>query len=376
MDALHKLGILLLTAIVLVACGQSAPDADIAAIPTEVPPSLSQDPTAASTAETPTMAVPTPVYIVPSGMVDTAGLRGTIVVDGSSTVFPITEAAAIAFNEVAPDIRVQLGVSGTGGGFAKFCAGETDLSDASRPIKDEEAELCAENGIEFVEVPVAFDGISIVVHPENDWASCLTVPELQRLWEPDSAITNWSQVRAELPDRPIQLYAPGRDSGTFDYFTSAIVGEEGVSTDNFIGSEDDYLIAQDVVGDPNGLGFFGYAYYAELQDRLGIVAIDAGDGCVEPNETSIADGTYQPLSRPIFIYVRSDALDRPEVAAFIDFYLANAARFVNQVRYVPLPTRAYELAQRRIEQRIRGSVFDGGSQVGVSIEELLEIEDQ
>ncbi len=376
MDALHKLGILLLIATVLVACGQSAPDANTTAIPTEVPPSPSQDPTAASTAAAPTPAVPTPAYIIPSSVTDDADLSGTIVIDGSSTVFPITEAAAIAFNEYAPNIQVQLGVSGTGGGFAKFCVGDTVISDASRPIKADEAELCAENGIEFIEVPVAFDGISIVVHPQNDWASCMTVSELQQLWEPDSEIANWNQVRADFPDSPIQLYAPGRDSGTFDYFTSAIVGEEGVSTDNFTGSEDDYLIAQDVTGDPNGLGFFGYAYYAEFQDRLGIVAVDAGNGCIEPSEDSIADGTYQPLSRPIFIYVRSDALDRPEVAAFVDFYLANAASFVTQVRYVPLPARAYELAQSRIEQRILGSVFDGGSQVGVSIEELLEIEDQ
>jgi phosphate transport system substrate-binding protein len=376
MDALHKLGILLLIAAVLVACGQSAPDADTTTTPTEVPPRPSQDPTTASTATTPTTAVPTPTYTVPAGTAAVADLSGTVVIDGSSTVFPITEAAAIAFNAFAPDVRVQLGVSGTGGGFAKFCVGETDISDASRPIKAEEAELCADNGIEFIELPVAFDGISIVVHPENDWADCMTVSELQQLWAPDSEITHWDQIHADFPDREIQLYGPGRDSGTFDYFTSAIVGEEGVSTDDFIGSEDDYLIAQDVASDPNGLGFFGYAYYIELQDRLNIMAVDAGTGCVEPTEASIAEGSYQPLSRPIFIYVRNDALDRPAVAAFVDFYLANATSFVSHVRYVPLPMRAYELAQRRIEQRILGSVFDGGSQVGVSIEELLAIEDQ
>jgi phosphate transport system substrate-binding protein len=333
-------------------------------------------------AETMAIAATVPVQTIPGEPLLPQGsegwrvLTGTIVIDGSSTVFPITEAAALEFAGLAPDAQIQLGVSGTGGGFQKFCAGETLISDASRPIKESEAAICAAAGIEFIELPVAFDGLSVVVHRDNDWASCLTVDELKQMWEPtaEGQIVNWSQLRAEWPDRPLALYGAGRDSGTFDYFTQAIVGEEGTARGDFTASEDDYLLAQDIAGNPEGLGFFGYAYYSEYQDQLNLVAIDAGSGCVAPNNETISSGAYQPLSRPIFIYVRSDALDQPTVAAFVEYYLVNAARLVTEVRYTPLPSRVYELAVARVDQRIVGSVFSGGSQVGVSIEELLELE--
>ena len=306
-----------------------------------------------------------------------AELAGTITIDGSSTVFPITEAVAAEFRAAAPGVAIQLGVSGTGGGFKKFCAGEIEIAEASRPIKLSEEDACAASAISYIEIPVAFDGISVVVHRDNTWADCMTSAELRRLWEPAATgvITSWQQLRPEWPDLPIQLYGAGADSGTFDYFTSAIVGSEGASRSDYTGSEDDYLLAQDIAGNPGALGFFGYAYYREYQDRLRLVAVDAGDGaCVTPSEDTIASGAYQPLSRPIFVYVRPDALDRPEVAAFLEFYLADLARLVRQVRYVPLPPRAYELAAGRLSQRKLGSIFGGGSQIGVSIERLLELE--
>jgi len=304
----------------------------------------------------------------------TAALTGTVVIDGSSTVFPITEIVVREFTVAAPSVQIQLGVSGTGGGFKKFCAGETDLSAASRPIKQSEQADCLAQGIRFVEVPVAFDGLSVVVHQSNTWVACLTVAELKQLWEPTSPITTWQQLRPEWPASPIQLYGAGADSGTFDYFTSAIVGSEGESRTDYIGSEDDYLLAQDIAADPRALGYFGYAYYREYQDRLKLVAVDGGNGCVAPSETAIAAGTYQPLARPIFLYVRVDALDRPEVAAFMDFYLADLARVVDSVHYVPLPPRAYVLASERVRARTLGSVFSGGSHVNVSLEQLLSLE--
>jgi phosphate transport system substrate-binding protein len=362
--------------ILLAACGSSTATAPAAATVTPTSPSPTTTP------ETPTEVSTTPVptnpdLIVPEGLPDPE-LSGVIAIDGSSTVFPITELAALAFRELAPNVEISLGVSGSGGGFKKFCAGETVISDASRPIKESEAEACAENGIEFIELPVAFDGISVVTNAENDWAACMTVTELQRLWEPaaEGQVANWNQLRPDFPDAALNLYGAGADSGTYDYFTLAVVGEEGVSRQDFIGSEDDYLIAQDVAGDVGGLGFFGYAYYLEYADRLNLVQIDNGNGCVAPDSETIATGSYQPLSRPIFINVRADALDRPEVRAFVDFYLANGSQLVTQARYVPLPERAYDLAAERVERRVVGSLFAGGSQLGVSIEELLTLEEE
>ncbi len=304
-------------------------------------------------------------------------LTGSILIDGSSTVFPISEAVAEEFRLEYPNVRVSVGISGTGGGFKKFCNGEIDITDASRPIKDVEEEICAQNGIEFVELPVAFDGLTVVVNPENDWATCMTVEDLKTIWEPaaQGTITKWNQVRPEWPDAPLSLYGPGTDSGTFDYFTSAIVGEEGASRGDYTASEDDNVLVQGVSNDKYALGYFGFAYYAENQDKLKAVAIDGGNGCVLPSKETINNGTYQPLSRPVFIYVRKDALDRPEVEAFVNFYLENAGALATEVGYVALPDRAYELAKERVAKRITGSVFSGGSQVGVSIEELLKIEE-
>ncbi len=310
--------------------------------------------------------------------IDLSQLRGEIKIDGSSTVFPITEQVAIAFSQLAPDVAVRLGVSGTGGGFTRFCAGETDISNASRPIKQSEMEACAAQGITFVELPIAFDGLTVVVNPQNDWAQCLTVAELQRMWAPEAQgqITRWNQIRSDWPDEALHLYGAGVDSGTYDYFTSAIVGAEGVSRSDYTASEDDYLLAQDIAADRLGLGFFGYAYYVEYSQQLRAVAIDNGNGCVAPTLETIADGRYRPLSRPLFIYVRADRLSRPHVQAFVQMYLQNGATFAQRASYTPLPDTVYRLALRRLERRITGSVFTGGSQVGLSIEQLLQLEDR
>ncbi len=299
----------------------------------------------------------------------------TIIIDGSSTVAPISSAVAEEFQRGNPGVRVPVGISGTGGGFKKFCAGETDISDASRPIKESEVEQCAQNGIEYIELPVAFDGLAVLVNPANDWAECLTVGELKTIWEPaaEGVITNWNQVRPDFPDRPLNLYGPGVDSGTYDYFTEAIVGEEGASRGDFLPSEDDNVLVQGVAGDENALGFFGLAYYEQNQDKLKLVAVDGGNGCVLPSAETVIDGTYQPLSRPIFIYVNRARVDeKPILNDFITFYLENAAALSVEVGYVPLSDELYQLAQQRFEERITGSIFEGlGSTVGVSLTDLL-----
>ena len=321
----------------------------------------------------------------PGGTPETKGLEGFIQVDGSSTVYPITEAMAEEFQKLYPRVRVTVGISGTGGGFKRFCAGETDINAASRPIKRVEQETCQSNGVDYIELPVAFDGIAVVVHPQNNWVDFLTVEELRRIWAPEAqgTVTRWRHVRPEWPDEPLNLFGPGVDSGTYDYFTAAIVGAEGRSRGDFQASEDDNVLVQGVASDLYALGFFGYAYYEQNQDRLRAVPIDDGnpnngDGPVAPSPETIMNGTYQPLSRPIFIYVNAQAAERPEVDAFVRFYLdpANATTLVREVGYVPLPERAYALALERFEKRIRGSVFAGGAQIGISIEELLEREGQ
>lgn len=307
-----------------------------------------------------------------------AGVAGTILVDGSSTVAPITSAVAEEFQRVNPDVRVPVGISGTGGGFKAFCTGETDISDASRPIKESEVELCAQNGIEYVELPVAFDGLAVLVNPANSFAVCLTVDELKRIWEPaaEETIVTWSQVRPAFPDQPLSLYGPGTDSGTYDYFTQAIVGEEGASRGDFLASEDDNVLVQGIAGDANALGFFGLAYYQENQDRLELVAVDGGVGCVEPTAETVADGTYQPLSRPLFIYLNRSRIDeKEEISRFVGFYLQNAGRLSAEVGYVPLTDEIYALVQKRYDERVTGSIFEGlGSTVGVSLADLLASE--
>jgi phosphate transport system substrate-binding protein len=310
-----------------------------------------------------------------------SGSGGQIKVDGSSTVFPITEAVAEEFQKTS-ESKVTVGISGTGGGFKKLCTGETDISDASRPIKPSEVELCQKNGVKYVELPIAYDGLAILVNPKNDWAAHMTVAELKRLWQPEAQgqIKRWNQVRDGWPDKEIHLYGPGVDSGTYDYFTEAVVGKEHSSRGDYTSSEDDNVIVQGIARDPLALGFFGYAYYAENKDKLRVVPIDDGKpengaGPIAPSIESVRNGSYQPLSRPIFVYVSTRSLDKPEVSAFVKFYLEQGRPLVQEVGYIPLPERAYVLAQQRVDARTHGSLFGGkGSQVGVSIEKLLEQE--
>jgi phosphate transport system substrate-binding protein len=304
-----------------------------------------------------------------------ADLEGTILIDGSSTVAPITAAVAEEFQRENSNVRVPVGISGTGGGFKKFCAGETDISDASRPIKESEVELCTQNNIEYIELPVAFDGLAVMVNPANDFVQCLTVEELKIIWAPaaEGVVTNWNQVRGGFPDKPLNLYGAGVDSGTYDYFTQAIVGEEGASRGDFLPSEDDNVLVQGIAGDENALGFFGLAYYEQNKDKLKLVAIDGGNGCVEPNMETVAGGVYQPLSRPIFIYVNKARLsEKPAIAPYINFYLQNAGALSAEVGYVPLTAEIYALAQKRFDNGVAGSIFVGlGSTVGVSLADLL-----
>ncbi|MCF6093712.1 PstS family phosphate ABC transporter substrate-binding protein [Microaerobacter geothermalis] len=276
-------------------------------------------------------------------------LSGEIQIDGSSTVFPISEAVAEEFMAANPDVRVNVGVSGTGGGFKKFTVGETDISDASRPIKDSEAQKAKENGIEYIEIPVAFDGLSVVVNPENDFVDYLTTEELKKIWEPNSQVTKWSQVREGWPDEEIKLYGPGTDSGTFDYFTEVINGEDGASRSDYTASEDDNVLVQGIAGDKYSLGYFGYAYYIENKDKIKVVPIDGGNGPIEPTDETVNNGTYAPLSRPIFIYVSKKSLQRPEVKAFVEYYLTEGPNFVPEVGYVPLPQDMYEKSLAEVQ---------------------------
>ena len=275
-------------------------------------------------------------------------LSGEIVIDGSSTVYPVTVAAAEDFRKEHPHVQIPVGISGTGGGFKKFTAGETVVSDASRPIKDSERELAAQNGITFIELAVAYDGLSVLVNPDNDWASCLTTDQLHEIWKPDSEITSWNQVDPSYPNLDIVLYGPDADSGTFDYFTEEINGDTGIIRDDFFPAVDDNVLVQGIAGDRGALGYFGYAYYVANTDKLKLVGVDGGSGCIEPNETTINDGSYSPLSRPLYIYVNIPALSRPEVKAFVDYYLANAADLAASVGYVGLPQPLYDQMEAKV----------------------------
>lgn len=277
-------------------------------------------------------------------------LSGTIEIDGSSTVFPITQAVAEEFQNVHPDIRVNVGISGTGGGFKRFTVGETDINDASRPIKTSEAEKAADNGVEYIEFRVAIDGLAVMVHPDNTWVDYMTVQELNLTWRPESPVDSWDDIRLGWPNRPINLYGPDTDSGTFDYFTEVIVGEEDASRPDYTASADDNVLVQGIAGDPNALGYFGYAYYAENTDKLKIVPIDSGNGPVTPSDATINAGQYTPLARPLFIYVNKESLERPEVKAFVRFYMENAEQLVSEVGYTPLPTSVYEENLSILEQ--------------------------
>jgi phosphate transport system substrate-binding protein len=277
-------------------------------------------------------------------------LRGTIKIDGSSTVAPLSEAAAELFQAENPGVRVTVGTSGTGGGFEKFCAGETDVSDASRPIKeDEEAPICERNGIAYEEVQVANDGLAVVVHPENDWADCLTVEQLKKIWDRGSEVDSWRDVDPSFPDEEIELFGPGTDSGTFDYFTGEVNGEEGRSRSDYSASEDDNVIVQGVSGSRGGIGYFGLSYVQQNEGRVKAVQIDGGDGCVAPSTETVQDGTYEPLGRPLFIYASDKAIARPEVKSFLDFYLSNAGQIAEQALYVPMTEEQRAASQRKVE---------------------------
>jgi len=277
---------------------------------------------------------------------------GTIEIDGSSTVYPITQAVAEEFQDFYPDVYPIVGVSGTGGGFKRFTVGETDISDASRPIKASEAQAAADNGIEYVEFEIALDGLAVVVNHDNTWVDYLTVEELNMIWNPDSTVDSWNDVRSEWPDQPIRLYGPGTDSGTFDYFTEVIVGESGASRSDYTASEDDNVLVQGIAGDTYALGYFGYAYYAENTDTLKIVPIDSGSGPVTPTDQTINSGQYSPLSRPLFIYVSKASLARPEVENFVRFYMENAEQLVAEVGYTPLPTSVYQQNLETLDQQL------------------------
>lgn len=300
--------------------------------------------------------------------------------DGSSTVFPITEGVAEEFQRAKGGaIKVTVGISGTGGGFKKFCRGETDVSNASRPITAKEMEECRKNGIQYIELPVAYDGLAVVVNPKNDWATCMTVEQLRELWRPESQNKKfkWKDLDPNWPDVEIKLAGPGSDSGTFDYFTEAIVGKAKSSRGDYLASEDDNVLVQFIRRERGGLAYFGLSYAEENKRRVRIVQIrnPKTGQCVTPSMETVMRGTYQPLSRPLFIYVNAkSAQEKPEVREFIDFYLANAAKIAREVKYIPLPQTAYRLAQERWNKRVVGTVFGGEIEVGLTIEELLKRE--
>ena len=307
------------------------------------------------------------------------GAPALITLDGSSTVFPISEAVAEEFQKSVPNTRVTVGISGTGGGFQKFCRAETDISDASRPISATEIAACKKSGVEYVELPVAYDGIAITVNPKASWISDITVAELKTLWAPEAQgkVTRWKQVRASWPDREIHLFGAGVDSGTYDYFTEAVTGKAKASRGDFTSSEDDNVLVQGVSSDELALGFLPFAYYEENRDRLKLVPVDDGKadngaGPMLPSPDTIRVGTYQPLSRPVFIYVSTKAAGRPEVQKFVEFYLKEAETLVREVNYVGLGDAAYTLVGERFAKRVTGSLFAGADNtVGVTIEQLL-----
>jgi phosphate transport system substrate-binding protein len=315
------------------------------------------------------------------GAAGASGGGGSVKVDGSSTVFPVSQAVSEEFQKSSGG-QVTVASSGTGGGFKKLCRGEIDIAGASRPIKPSEVEECQKAGIDWIELPIAYDGLAVVVNPKNTFVDKLTVAELKKMWEPDAAqkITSWSQIREGWPDKKLRLFGAGVDSGTYDYFTLAAVGKERSSRGDFTSSEDDNVLVQGVAMDEDALAFFGFAYYSHNKDKLKIVPIDDekadnGAGPIEPTLETVANGTYQPLSRPIFIYVSKKALEREIVSKYVTYYLSSARKLSAEEGYIPLPEKAYELVEKRFAARTSGSVFGGeGSKVGVTIEQLLASE--
>lgn len=301
-----------------------------------------------------------------------------ITIDGSSTVYPLTDEVTEEYQfeyDNAPEIIVNF--SGTTGGFRKFCAGEIDISNASRPIVKDEMEACKAAGIEYIELPVAYDALTVVVHPDNTWAESITVEELKTIWEPaaEGKVTSWNQIRSDFPDRPMNLYGAGQDSGTFDYFTEAIVGEAKASRNDYTASEDDTELVRGIRKEPEALGYFGYAYYEENQRTLKALAIDNGNGPVMPSADTVRSGEYQPLARPLFIYVNAKAVQtKPELRPFVEYYLNNARFLTEVVGYVPLPDEAYNIAVEHLMNNKIGTVFEGQQQTNLTIEELLQKE--
>ncbi len=297
-------------------------------------------------------------------------------IDGSSTVFPITEAVAEDFQKAKKNaVKVTVGISGTGGGFKKFCRNEIDLANASRPITRSEMEICKAAGVEYFEMPIAFDALTVVIHPKNPFLKQITVAELKALWEPaaQGKITRWRQINPAWPDTPIKLFGAGADSGTFEYFTEAIVGKAKSSRGDYTASEDDNVLVQGVSRDIHALGYFGYAYYAENKNRLKALPIvpPQGGAAVAPSDETVTKGSYQPLSRPIFVYVKASSLKKAEVREFIDFYMQHAATLIREVKYVPLPASAYALNLEHVRKNRLGSVFGGENRIGITIQDLM-----
>jgi phosphate transport system substrate-binding protein len=298
-------------------------------------------------------------------------------VDGSSTVFPITEAVAEEFQkETRGAVRVTVGISGTGGGFKKFCRGETDVQDASRPISASEMEACRAKGIQYYELPIAFDALTIAVSPLATWVDAITIAELKQIWDPSSQgrIVKWNQIRGSWPDLPLKLFGAGSDSGTFDYFTEAVVGTAKASRGDYTASEDDNTLVQGIANDKQALGYIPYAYFEPNKRRLKAVGVDVGQGPILPSRETVENGSYQPLSRPMFIYVNAKSAGKPEVKRFVEFYFTHAPTLVPQVKYVPLPKQAYELAVAHFKNGKLGTAFQGGSTIGLRIEDLLRRE--
>ena len=300
-------------------------------------------------------------------------------VDGSSTVFPITEGVAEDFQKAKKGaIKVTVGISGTGGGFKKFCRGEIDMSNASRPISASEMEACRKEGIEYYELPIAFDALTVVKNPRNKFLTQITIEELKKMWEPaaQGVIKTWNQVNPAWPNQPIKLFGAGADSGTFDYFTEAVNGKAKASRGDFTASEDDNVLVQGISSDVNAIGYFGYAYYAENKAKLDAVPVvpAGGKAGVYPDEKTVINGTYVPLSRPIFIYVNAKSVGKPEVKEFVEYMLKNTARIAKEVKYVPLPPKAYDLALEHVNKGKKGTVFKGKSETGITIEELMKRE--
>ena len=316
---------------------------------------------------------------VVSGVYPTIAAAQTVKIDGSSTVFPITEAVAEDFQKAKKGaIRVTVGISGTGGGFKKFCRGETDISNASRPILKAEMEECRKAGIEYMEMPVAYDALTVVINPKNNFIKSMTVAELKKIWEPSAQgkVTHWNQVNPAWPNAPIKLFGAGADSGTFDYFTEAVNGKSKASRGDFTASEDDNVLVQGVQRDVNALGYFGYAYYAENRDKLKAVPIVERDGkpAVSPSLETVINGTYQPLARPIFIYVSAKSASKPEVREFIQFFNQHGEKLTKEVKYVPLPPKAYSYNLEVLSKQKLGTKFGGENKVGLTIEDLMKLE--